>query len=45
MWEDFTIALCGVGLSTAIIVMLAELPYVLNLSRSRIAPWHHQPKP
>jgi hypothetical protein len=38
MWEDFTLALCVVGLGAAIIVMLAELTYVLNLSRSRSAP-------
>jgi hypothetical protein len=41
MWEDFTLALCVVGLGTTIIVMLAELPYVLNLAKSRSAPWHH----
>lgn len=40
MWEDFTLALCGVGLGSAIVVMLAELPYVLNLSQTKIAPWH-----
>jgi hypothetical protein len=38
MWEDFTLALYVVGLGAAIIVMLAELTYVLNLSRSRSAP-------
>lgn len=32
MWEDFTIALCGIGLSAAIILTLAELPPVLNLT-------------
>jgi hypothetical protein len=31
MWEDFSFALCVVGLGAAITVRLTELPYVLNL--------------
>lgn len=41
MWEDFTITLCGIGLSAAIILTLAELTLVLNLTTTTKPADHH----
>lgn len=30
MWEDLTVALCGIGFTAAIGMLLIELPAVLN---------------
>ena len=34
MWEQFTVALCGLGFSAAIALLVAELPAVLEPART-----------